>query len=73
MGTRNPTTRHDDAQRNNDAYRTEPSGVDSTFSEEDIQRRQSGPRGVPGKPDPATMTPQRKKKTPENVDPGHTA
>jgi len=26
-----------------------------------------------GKPDPAKMTPQREKKTPKNVDPGHTA
>jgi hypothetical protein len=67
MGTQDPTTRR------NDAYRTEPNGVEPTFSEEDIQRQQFGPRGVPGKPDSATMTPQRKKKTPENVDPGHTA
>ena len=43
------------------------------FSEDDTQREQLGPRGVPGKPDPAKMTPQREKKTPKNVDPGHTA
>jgi hypothetical protein len=43
------------------------------FSEDDMQREQLGPRGVPGKPDPAKMTPQREKKTPQNVDPGHTA
>jgi hypothetical protein len=42
-------------------------------SEEDIQRAQFGPRGVPGKDDPAVMVPQRKKKTPSNSDPGHTA
>lgn len=42
-------------------------------SEEDIQRAQFGPRGVPGQDDPAKMTPQRKKKTPSDVDPGHTA
>ncbi|MDR6303998.1 hypothetical protein GGQ85_001697 [Nitrobacter vulgaris] len=41
-------------------------------SEDDIQREQLGPRGVPGKPDPAKMTPQREKKTPKNIDPGHT-
>jgi hypothetical protein len=43
------------------------------LSEDDIQRNHLGPRGVLGKPDPAKMTPQREKKTPENVDPGHTA
>lgn len=43
------------------------------LSEDDIQREQFGPRGVPGQPDPAKMTPQREKKTPRNVDPGHTA
>jgi len=67
MGTEDPATRR------NSAYRTEPNGVEPAFSEEDIQRQKFGPRGVPGKSDPATMTPQRKKKTPENVDPGHTA
>jgi hypothetical protein len=39
----------------------------------DIQREQLGPRGVPGAPDPAKMTPHRESKTPKNVDPGHTA
>jgi hypothetical protein len=42
-------------------------------SEDDIQRELFGPRGVPGKPDPARMVPQRKKKTPTDFDPGHTA
>jgi hypothetical protein len=28
---------------------------------------------VPNAPDPARMTPQRDKKTPKHVDPGHTA
>lgn len=42
-------------------------------SEEDMQRAQFGPRGVPGREDPARMVPQRKKKTPTDVDPGHTA
>ena len=42
-------------------------------SEDDQQREQFGPRGVPGKADPAKMVPQRKKKTPPDVDPGHTA
>jgi hypothetical protein len=41
-------------------------------SEDDIQREQFGPRGVPGKPDPTKVTPQREKKTPKNIDPGHT-
>jgi hypothetical protein len=42
-------------------------------TEDDLQRELFGPRGVPGKPDPATMVPQRKKKTPSNFDPGHSA
>jgi hypothetical protein len=42
-------------------------------SEDDMQREQFGPRGVPGKPDPAKMVPQRRKKTPSDFDPGHTA
>ena len=51
----------------------EPNGVEPSRSEDDIQREQLGPRGVPGTPDPAKMTPQRDKKTPKHVDPGHTA
>jgi hypothetical protein len=42
-------------------------------TEDDIQRAKLGPRGVPGEPDPAKMTPQRDKKTPKNIDPGQTA
>ncbi|MBV8696247.1 hypothetical protein [Bradyrhizobium sp.] len=48
-------------------------GIEPEKSEDDIQREQLGPRGVPGAPDPAKMTPQRDKKTPATVDPGHTA
>jgi hypothetical protein len=48
-------------------------GREPDFSEDDLQREQFGPRGVPGKADPAKMTPQRDKKTPKDVDPGHTA
>ena len=51
----------------------EPNGVGPSRSEDDIQRDQLGPRGVPGAPDPAKMTPQREKKTPTQVDHGHTA
>jgi hypothetical protein len=43
------------------------------LTEDDIQREQFGPRGIPGAPDPAKMTPQREKKTPRNPDPPHTA
>jgi hypothetical protein len=32
----------------------------------------SSPRGVPGKPDPARMTPQQEKNMPKDCDPGHT-
>jgi hypothetical protein len=48
-------------------------GREPNRSEDDIQRDQLGPRGVPDAPDPAKMTPQRKKKTPNDADPGHTA
>jgi hypothetical protein len=49
----------------------EPVGIEPEFSEDDIQRAQFGPRGVPGAPDPARMTPQRAKKTPGHIDQGH--
>ena len=43
-------------------------------TEDQLAREHLGPRGVPGAPDPAKMTPQRKKKTPEAGDfDGHTA
>ncbi|MGY3450852.1 hypothetical protein [Bradyrhizobium sp. USDA 4353] len=48
-------------------------GREPDRSEDDIQRDQLGPRGVPGGEDPAKMTPQREKKTPDDADPGHTA
>jgi len=51
----------------------EPNGVEPEFSEDDIQREQLGPRGVPGAPDPAKMTPQREKKTPKTIDQGQTS
>ncbi len=42
-------------------------------TEDDIaQAELGGPRGAP-ELKPAKMTPQRKKKTPDDVDPGHTA
>lgn len=43
------------------------------LSEDDIQRAMLGPRGVPGAPDPARMTPQRAKKTSPDANPPHTA
>jgi hypothetical protein len=48
-------------------------GREPKFSEEDLQREELGPRGVPGKASPDKMTPQREKKQPKDVDPGHTA
>lgn len=53
--------------------RNPTNGLEPEKSEDDIQREQLGPRGVPGAPDPARMTPQRDKKTPRDVDPGHPA
>jgi len=42
-------------------------------TEDDLaQARLGGPRGAPELA-PAKMTPQRRKKTPDNIDPGHTA
>ncbi|HZP93223.1 MAG TPA: hypothetical protein VFB20_10115 [Burkholderiales bacterium] len=49
----------------------EPVGIEPEFSEDDIQRAQLGPRGVPGAADPAKMTPQRAKKTPGHINQGH--
>jgi hypothetical protein len=43
-------------------------------TEDDLARQKLGPRGVPGGPDTATMTPQREKKMPKSGDfDGHTA
>jgi hypothetical protein len=48
-------------------------GREPDKSEDDIQCEKLGHRGVPGKESPTKMTPQREKKTPKDVDPGHTA
>ena len=50
-----------------------PKDESGLLTEDEMQRQHLGPRGVPGQPDPARMTPQRKKKTPSKIDPGHTA
>lgn len=43
-------------------------------TEDQMARRKLGPRGVPGAPDAAKMTPQREKKLPQEGDfDGHTA
>lgn len=43
-------------------------------TEDQMARRELGPRGEPGKPDSAKMTPQREKKLPKSGDfDGHTA
>jgi hypothetical protein len=47
---------------------------DERETEDQIARRKLGPRGEPGSPDPATMTPQREKKLPKEGEfDGHTA
>jgi hypothetical protein len=49
-------------------------GEDDRPTEDDIAREKLGPRGVPGEPSPAKMTPQREKKTPKSGSfDGHTA
>ena len=35
-------------------------------TEDDVARKKLGPRGVPGAPDTATMTPQEEKNIPES-------
>ncbi|HET9904215.1 MAG TPA: hypothetical protein VFQ27_11005 [Xanthobacteraceae bacterium] len=52
-----------------------PRDPDRRPSEDDLQRERLGPRGVPGEPDPARMTPDRRKKTPSDGGqaPEHTA
>jgi len=43
-------------------------------TEDDLAREKLGPRGIPGQPDAAKMTPQQEKNTPEVGDfDGHTA
>ena len=44
------------------------------LTEDEIARRRLGPRGVPGAPDTATMTPQYEKNLPKEGEfDGHTA
>ncbi len=44
------------------------------LTEDEMARRELGPRGEPGKPDTAKMTPQREKKLPKTGEfDGHTA
>ena len=43
-------------------------------TEDDIAKEKLGPRGVPGKPDNRTMTPQQEKNTPKSAEfDGHVA
>jgi len=43
------------------------------LTEDDMARAELGPRGVPGKPDTAKMTPQQEKNMSKYLDPGHTS
>jgi hypothetical protein len=53
---------------------TPKNSEDERPSEDDIAREKLGPRGIPGEPSPAKMTPQREKKTPKSGGfDGHTA
>jgi len=42
-------------------------------TEDDIQREELGPQGVPGAQDERKMTPDQKKRIPRSIDPGNTA
>jgi hypothetical protein len=46
---------------------------DRLKTEDEMQRKRLGPRGVPGEADPARMTAQQKKNMPLDPDDGHTA
>jgi hypothetical protein len=49
-------------------------GEDERLTEDESARRRLGPRGVPGGPDTAKMTPQQQKNIPKTGDfDGHTA
>jgi hypothetical protein len=53
---------------------TPKTSEDDRPTEDDIAREKLGPRGIPGEPSPAKMTPQREKKTPKSGGfDGHTA
>jgi hypothetical protein len=60
---------------NGDSRRqSDPNGVSPPFSEDDLQREQLGPRGVPGQPNPTRMPPQSEQERPKESDfDGHTA
>ena len=50
------------------------SAIEDRLTEDDIARKKLGPRGIPGAPDPAKMTPQDKKDIPKFGEfDGHTA
>jgi hypothetical protein len=55
--------------REGDPIPKNPNGREPEFSEDDIQREELGPRGVPWNPDPAQMITQPEKKMPKAVDP----
>jgi hypothetical protein len=46
---------------------------DDRPTEDDIARRDLGPRGKKGGPDTAKMTEDEQLQTPSTIDPGHTA
>ena len=48
-------------------------GEEPEKTEDDIQPELLGPRGGPGAPDQARMTPPVEKNTSRHIDPGHTA
>jgi len=63
------TTPAQPSDKNREAPREE-----ERLTEDEIARRKLGPRGVPGAPDTATMTPQYRKNLPEEGEfDGHTA
>ena len=52
----------------------EATGKEEHRTEDEMARKELGPRGIPGGKDTARMTPQRKKKTPKSgTFDGHTA
>lgn len=67
------TVPEDEKEPTGAGHRTAAVSGSARPTEDDIARAKLGPRGVPGEPDVSRMTPQRDKKTPHNLEPGHTA
>jgi hypothetical protein len=60
------------AQTIREKAKIRPNREEDRLTEDDIARKDLGPRGEKGVPDTATMTEDSKLQTPSPLDPGHT-